>query len=395
MLVNTVPELITNIDLKPLYGHGALSVLSAEMMQSLLAKTSAEQHSPSMFMQMYYILDHLGFTELALEMQDKALSLQRIYRLTNNNMKPEYPPLRLLALVGRGNLSDNAPLDYITDHCNIRLDLLYVLDDLTLPTQIPDHDAVIVALGEKDDHQVVLNFMQSLKSEWPKPWLNDPTNILFCARDKLPERLKNVPDVIVPETIRINRTYKTLPFYPATIRPVDTHSGKGLQLLRSATEFAVYLESTLDQSFYVSRYYETDREDGLYRKIRIALIGGKPYICHVALSQQWIVHFISAQMHLDMNKMDEEKSIMDKFESDLFASHRETLENIAIALGLDFVVLDCEINNQNKIILFEADNRGWIHATDPDDVFPYKKPVMDKAFSAFRNMVLSKSKIII
>jgi hypothetical protein len=394
VFVPKIPELTSNIDLQPLYGHAALSALSAEMIQSLLARISTEQHSASLFMQMYYILDHLDFTELALEMQDKALSLQHIYRLTNNNMNSEAPPLRLLALVGRGNLSDNAPLDYITDHCNISLDLLYVLDDLTLPKEIPDHDAVIVALGEKDDHQVALNFMQSLKSKWPKPWINDPRNILFCARDKLPERLKNIPDVIVPETIRINRTCKTLPFFPATIRPIDTHSGKGLKLLHNGKEFADYLTTTHGESFYVSRFYETDRDDGLYRKIRIALIEGKPYICHVALSQHWIVHFISAQMHLNMNKMDEEKSIMDKFESDLFASQREAFENIAIALGLEFVVLDCEINNQNKIILFEADNRGWIHATDPDDIFPYKKPVMDKAFTAFRTMVSSKSKSI-
>lgn len=38
-----------------------------------------------------------------------------------------------------------------------------------------------------------------------------------------------------------------------------------------------------------------------------------------------------------------------------------------------------------------ADIGGWIHATDPDDVFPYKPPVMQKAFNAFRNMLAMRS----
>ena len=380
-------ELIANMDLKPIYGHASLSGFSVVKICELLADTSKQTDSATMYMQLYYILDHLDFSELALEMQDKALALQRIFRIYNNNASDQNP-IRLLAFVGRGNLSDNTPLDYITDHCNIQLDLVYILDDLTLPPLIPDHDAVIVALGEKNCHKAVLHFIQTLKSKWPKAWLNDPMHILLCARDKLYERLKNIPNLIVPETLRIQRSHIDLPFYPATIRPVDTHSGKGLQLVYNSGEFITYIENSSSEEFYVSRFYKTERKDDLYRKFRIALIAGKPYICHVALSDNWIVHYISAKMYLSTYKMDEEKNLMEQFQTPIFSDLRDTLHHIAIVIGLDFVVLDCEITSQNKIVLYEADNRGWIHATDTDAVYSYKKPIMAKVFEAFRNMVL-------
>ena len=387
-----LPEFIRDMDLTPLYGHAALSGFSSQQIETLLARTSAGPHSATMLMQLYYILDHLDFTDLALEMQDKALLLQRVFRIHNSNKQSDDTPLRLLAFVGRGNLSDNAPLDYITDHCNIQLDLVYLLDDLILPTQVPVHDAVIVALGEKDCHRTVLHFMEELKAVWPKAWLNDPAHIPFCARDLLYDCLKEIPDVIVPETFRIQRQNSGLPFYPATIRPIDTHSGKGLQLIHDTAGLEDYINKSDEQSFYVSRFYQTDREDGLYRKMRIALIDGKPYICHVALSDQWIVHFISAKMHLSQKKLSEEKMLMEQFETKILVRHRETFKQIAIAIGLDFVVLDCEITRNNEIILYEADNRGWIHATDSDAVFPYKKPVMAKTFSAFQKMIISRAK---
>ena len=389
----SIQTALIDMDLKPLHGHAALSGFSADMIKTLLDRTSAEPHSASMFMQMYYILDHLDFTDLALEMQDKALSFQRVFRVRNNNQPSGERPLRLLALVGRGNLSDNAPLDYITDHCNIQLDLLYILDDLHVPAEIPDHDAVIVALGEKDCHLDVLHFLKSIKSAWPKPWLNDPSHITQCARHLIYQRLKDIPNLIVPETIRIQRPCATLPFYPATIRPIDTHSGKGLVLVRDQAELEFFLDNTDTDQFYVSRFYQTERNDGLYRKIRIALIDGKPYICHVALSDQWVVHYISAKMHLNEDKIREEQAIMEQFDRKKFEPLRDTLSEIAQAIGLDYVVLDCEITRDNKIILFEADNRGWIHSTDSETIFPYKKPIMAKAFSAFRSMIMRHARI--
>jgi hypothetical protein len=51
------------------------------------------------------------------------------------------------------------------------------------------------------------------------------------------------------------------------------------------------------------------------------------------------------------------------------------------------VTLDCSIGRDGRLLVFEADSRGLVHAADPVDVFPYKPAVMQKAFTAFRRMV--------
>ena len=60
------------------------------------------------------------------------------------------PSIRLLALVGPGDLMLNTPLDFITNYLDVRLDLLFVMPDKDLPATIPDHDVAFFAVGEAD-----------------------------------------------------------------------------------------------------------------------------------------------------------------------------------------------------------------------------------------------------
>ncbi|ODV09484.1 MAG: hypothetical protein ABT20_10755 [Rubrivivax sp. SCN 70-15] len=92
-------------------------------------------------------------------------------------------------------------------------------------------------------------------------------------------------------------------------------------------------------------------------------------------------------MELSASKRDEEAAAMAGFDAGFGARHRAALEAIAHRLGLDYVVLDAAETRDGRLLLFEADSRGWIHATDPVDLFPYKPAVMQKAFDAFRAML--------
>ena len=54
-----------------------------------------------------------------LNLQDAALAASQLYRI---NGAPQ-GALRLLALAGPGDLMTNTPLDFLTNHLNVRLDL--------------------------------------------------------------------------------------------------------------------------------------------------------------------------------------------------------------------------------------------------------------------------------
>jgi hypothetical protein len=82
-------------------------------------------------------------------LQSAALEAAQIYR---TGTSPE-GALRLLALVSPGDLMTNTPLDFLTNHLNVRLDLLYLLPGRPLPASIPDHDIVFFAVGEADPQE--------------------------------------------------------------------------------------------------------------------------------------------------------------------------------------------------------------------------------------------------
>jgi hypothetical protein len=177
---------------------------------------------------------------------------------------------------------------------------------------------------------------------------------------------------------------------PFTIRPVDTQGGIGLAKIDNAAGLEVFLDLYPDTDYYLSDYVNYRSADGLFRKCRVALIDGQPYICHLAISEHWMVHYRSAGMELDAGKRAEEAAMMAGFDSDFALRHGPALQTIAQRLALDYVVLDCGETRDGRLLLFEADSRGWIHSTDPVERFPYKPAVMQQAYDAFRAMLLRR-----
>jgi glutathione synthase/RimK-type ligase-like ATP-grasp enzyme len=202
--------------------------------------------------------------------------------------------------------------------------------------------------------------------------------------------LNNIPGLLMPATRRYTVAQMDHLSFPVTIRPVGTQGGNGLEKLETRDALNTYVARYPDTEFYVANYVDYRSADGCFRKLRIALIDGKPYVCHLAISDHWMVHYRSAEMHLSAHKRADEAQLMQRFEQDFASRHRLALAAVAQRLGLDYVVLDCAETIDGSLLVFEADSRGWIHATDPVDIFPYKPVVMQKAFDAFRSMLLRR-----
>jgi hypothetical protein len=345
------------------------------------------ENPANMFMQLFYIASSMNQTELALSMQSNALEISHVYRI----YQPIKPKIRLLAFVGRGDMTDNAPLDYLVENSDIQLDLLFISLGTDLPEFIPDHDIAIVALGESDANNSILDKIDSLLNVWPRPYLNSPQKIKDCARQKITKVLSGIPNVIIPETYRMHRNDLDTKKFPITIRPLDTHGGRGFEKIESTGSLHDYLNRYTEcEEFYVCPFIDYMSIDGHYRKWRIALIDKKPYICHLAISNNWMVHFQSSGMEEDESKRREEKYNMENFDDDFARRHQQSLYAIADRLALDYVIIDCTETQKGELFLFEADVRGWIHATDPLDIFPYKPIIMQKAFDGFRELLSNR-----
>jgi hypothetical protein len=356
---------------------------------AMMHEAALDADPANMYMRLYFILSSLGQDEFALEMQAQALQHRAIFRITD----PVKPSVRLLALMSPGDMTDNAPLDYLLEGHPVRLDLLFVSPGQELPSQIPDHDLVFVGMGESEKNSPTFASLMKLRESWPRPWINAPEKLLNCRRDRLPKLLEVVPGLLAPACRRWNKQDSGEFNFPLTIRPIDTHGGKGLEKLNCLEDFHAYLSRHGEiGEFYIADYIDYQSKDGFFRKARVAIIDRIPYACHLAISPDWIVHYIPSGMEHSQVKRAEEQSFMEDFEDQFARRHAKALLAIADLTGLDYIIIDCWETGAGELLLFEADGGGWIHAIDPAEIFPYKAAVMQKAFDGFEAMLLKKSR---
>jgi glutathione synthase/RimK-type ligase-like ATP-grasp enzyme len=171
--------------------------------------------------------------------------------------------------------------------------------------------------------------------------------------------------------------------FPLIARPVDSHAGRGLQKLDDPAAVAAYLAARPERGFYISRYIDYRGGDGLFRKYRIVFIAGRPYACHMAIAEQWMIYYLNAAMAENAAKRAEEARFMAGFDQEFARRHRAALAALAERIGLDYFGIDCAETADGRLLLFEADIAMIVHLMDSPAIYPYKVPQMRKVFAAF------------
>ncbi len=371
--------------------------------QRLLETAIRNPDDGDLLMNISTILQLTGHHDIALATQAQALEIQRVYHLPSATGQDA---IRLLAIMGPGDLMANTPLEFLLESSDVALDMLYVVPGQPLPNSLPEHDLVFVAVGESDQNRPLLKQIESLMSDWPRPVINRPAQIARLSRDGACALLKSAPGVVIPTSARVDR--ETLEHigrgelsisscldeskFPIIVRPVGSHAGKGLVKLDRSTAIAGYLQTISEHEFYVTPFIDYRGPDGQYRKSRIAVIDARPFICHMAISDHWMIHYMNAGMGESAAKRTEEARFMAGFDTDFAQRHATAFAAITDRTGLDYYGIDCAETPDGELLIFEVDTSMIVHAMDPVDVFPYKQPQMQKVFAAFRKMLTDRSR---
>jgi hypothetical protein len=279
--------------------------------------------------------------------------------------------------------------------------MVYILPGLPLPHPLPDHDVAFVAIAESDENQPLLRELAGALRSWPRPVINRPERIAPLTRDGTWTLLKSAPGLVVPINARIDRAELAMAGrgemniesvldgsgFPIIARPVDSHLGDGLCKLDNAFAIQAYLRERLEGKFYIAPFIDYRHPDGLYRKYRVALINGRAYAVHLAISQHWMINYVNADMKDSAEKRSQEARFMADFDRDFAARHADALSSIAERVGLDYLPFDCGETYDGKLLLFELGTNMIVHAMDPPDIFPYKQPQMERVFGAFQAML--------
>ena len=313
--------------------------------------------------------------------------------------------LRLLTICAQGDLMTNTPVELLLEGLPVQVTRLYVDEVGGLPEMIPEHDVALFAIGEAEQTRPALARLQALPQLWDRPLLNSPAAILDLSRDRLWRKLDGVPGLVIPPTVRIaggalmgvargdRALDSVLPggAWPLIVRPVGSHAGKGLAKIDDAAALAAYIVDARLQTAYVSRFIDYAADDGRYRKYRIAFIGGAPYLAHMAVGDHWMVHYLNAGMAESAEKRAEEALAMAHFDEDFAVRHAAAFSGLVERLGLDYFAIDCAETKDGQLLLFEADVSMIVHALDPVDLYPYKRPQMARIFKAFEGLLRERA----
>jgi hypothetical protein len=343
----------------------------------------------------------IGDPKLGLAIQDEVLAQQQVFRSPCASAPPR---LRVLAFAVALDIGGNTPIEFLLEGSDIELTTLYVVPGIALPQPLPDHDVAIVVASETDESRDALLEIARLAINWPRPVLNAPGLFGNLERDRLHRLLAGAAGIAIPVTERVSHdrlvgiaqsdaglTSIGVDF-PLTIRPVGSHAGFGLDRLDSRDDITRYLQDRPEPEFFISQYIDYACADRLFRKYRIAIIDGRPFAVHMAISEQWKIWYLNADMRVDAGKRAEEAEFMCAFDDSFAARHRAAFAELSARVGLDYFTIDCAETRQGELLIFEADHTGIVHNMDPPDIFPYKPPQMRKIFDAFAAMLISRAR---
>ncbi len=360
----------------------------------LLERAAANLGDASAFMDASIVLHTVGETEKAVISQKAALDISRHYRIQNG----KGTGLDILVFMTAGDFMANTPIEFLLEHSDANLLLYYVDADTRDLSDIPQHDVAFVAVGESTDNLPVLENIARLLQDWKGPILNNaPQSIANLSRDGVSTAFKDERWVLAPETVRVDRhTLQKLAAgeievgailegirFPIIVRPLGTHAGKGMEKIGARWELSGYLNAHADTEFYLTPFIDYSDADGKFRKQRIAFINGKAYASHLAISDHWMVHYLSAGMATHADRREEEARWMADFDSDFAVRHAAAFDALHRRFGLDYFAIDCAELADGRLLMFEADVAMIVHSMDSEAVFPYKKQAMAKLFAAF------------
>jgi hypothetical protein len=334
-----------------------------------------------------------------LALQAMALEQGRIFRQPPASAATATP--RVLAFMGRGTFMDNMPVEFLLEGSDVSLDMVYVDAGKPLPTDLPEHDVALVCVGESRENCKLLSDLSTILAAWPKPVINRPARVAELTRTGTWRLMKDLPGLATPRHQEIARARlaqigagrltigDVLPgeTFPIIARPVDSHAGNGLAKLDAPADVDAYLGAREELEFCIAPFVDYRSPDGLFRKYRVALIQGRAFAVHMAISTHWMIHYLNADMRDNGDRRREEAQWMARFDDDFQVRHAIAFDAMAAATGLEYLPFDCGETPDGKLLLFETGTNMIVHSMDPEDLFAYKVPQMARVFDAFQSLL--------
>jgi|HubBroStandDraft_6_1064221.scaffolds.fasta_scaffold03777_8 Tfp pilus assembly protein PilF len=267
---------------------------------------------------------------------------------------------------------------------------------------LPWHQLIFNTIGDADICQPALEAAKSLLAHTTAPVINSPAAVLATGRMSNAQRLDHLPGVVTPRIVQVARTLLIGPegpvainrhglAFPVLLRRPGFHTGQHFVLVDSSDALAAAAACLPGDDVLMIQYLDARGNDGLARKYRVMTIGGQLYPLHLAIAEQWKVHYFSAAMSGNAEHQAEEAAFLSQMPRVLGPKAMRALELIRDALGLDYGGIDFGLGRNGEVLLFEANATMLIRPPDAGAQWDYRRGPIREALDAARTMLYERA----
>jgi tetratricopeptide (TPR) repeat protein len=254
---------------------------------------------------------------------------------------------------------------------------------------LPDYELVFNAIGDQDVTGPTAAPVERFLRDCRKPLLNHPAAVANTARERIAALFAPLANVVVPQSVRLapeNFREQLLSQagmrMPLLLRPSGSHGGKHLVKLASVEELNA-LQPWQADAYHATNYHDYRSADGHYRKYRIVFVDRRPLPYHLAIGDDWMVHYQTAGMLDAAWKREEEARFLADPAEAIGPLAMAAVDAIGRQLDLDYCGLDFSVLADGRLLVFEANATMLVHPEVDDEVLFYKNPYVQRIFDAF------------
>jgi len=338
------------------------------------------------------VLMALGRMEESREMFRRAQKIQPLITWPCKKGKAEFSVL-LLDAPGAGS----TPVNYLAGWGAYDCHFVGILPDFNYDMDLlrSKADIVVNMIADADNGHEVLPLALDLADKLNRPTVNHPRRIMATDRASVANRLSDIPLCCVPKTMRLlaadltgDALSRNLAQFamPVLIRCAGTHGGDDFEKVDHADAITAFVAKHPDAVFYLSEFIDYCSADGYYRKYRVICINGQVLPYHLAIHNHWMVHHFRTDMANQAWMREEEETLLKNPRSVFNEAHFAAFERIGKAMDLDYCGVDCSLDREGNIVVFESNATMLVH-DEKSEPFLYKNPYIAKIKEAFDDML--------
>lgn len=352
-----------------------------------------------------HIHAHRGMGNLLAETGDEAGARRhRDQGFKNHSLTPlpyrgDGVPVSVLLLVSAagGNMPTSSLLD---DHYFATTVLVAEYFEPKAP--LPPHDLVFNSIGDADLCREGLDAACSILARTSKPTINHPDAVLKTGRAANAERLRGLPNVVVPRMATFSRSLLAGPGaaaviancgfgFPFLLRAPGFHTGRHFVRVESPQDLAAAASELPGDDVWVIEQIDARDSDGRFRKYRVMIVDRQVYPLHLAISPNWKVHYFTADMGESAENRSKDAGFLENMADVVGQRGVAALERICATLALDYAGIDFAVNRHGDILFFEANATMVVYPPLIDQKWAYRRPAVERVLAAVHAMLMDRS----